>query len=128
MFRLFTPSTPVATSCSAFAKIDGGSTSSGPLGFLLIDVKSPQAVIAASAATTLRILYRIWSLSPQRLRPHGHGEANAARGRQLAVLDTLAIARVECGLGIDSRLLGEQEQVAPNDGDVRIREAEEARD
>src|SRR6266581_1427577 len=40
-------------------RIDGGGTSTGPFGFVLIDVRSPHAVIAASAAKTLRILYRI---------------------------------------------------------------------
>src|SRR2546428_10350416 len=63
-----------------------------------------------------------------RLRPHGHGEANAARSRQLAVLDTLAIARVECGFWIDGRLSGEQQQVPADYGHVCIREAQEVRD
>src|SRR2546425_9010774 len=69
-----------------------------------------------------------YGVSPKRLRPHGHGEANAARGRQLAVLDTLTIARVEGGLGIDRWLFREQEQVPPDKGHGRIREAKEARD
>src|SRR2546428_9371643 len=59
MFRLFTPLTPLATLSSAFPRIDGGSTSVGPLGLLLMDVKSPQAVMVARAAETLRVLYRI---------------------------------------------------------------------
>src|SRR5689334_25370166 len=40
-------------------RIDGGGTSTGPFGLLLIDVTSPHAVIPISAAKTLRILYRI---------------------------------------------------------------------
>src|SRR6267143_334655 len=40
-------------------RIDVGGASSGPFGFLLIEVKSPHAITAASAAKTLRILYRI---------------------------------------------------------------------
>src|SRR5207253_10005099 len=41
-------------------KSDGGGTSVGPLGFWLIDVRSPQETPPmVNAAQTLRILYRI---------------------------------------------------------------------
>src|SRR5919108_1947474 len=99
-----------------FDKSDGGGTSRGPLGFWLIDVKSlHDTPPIASAAQTLRILYRIkLLLSPKRLWPHGQGEAKAACRGQLAVLDALTVARIECGLRVDRRLLGPEQQVMAN--------------
>src|ERR1043166_308801 len=63
MFRLVTPSTLPTTFWIAFDRIDGGGTSVGPLGVWLIDVRSPHAVLAISAAArALRILYGIMPL------------------------------------------------------------------
>src|SRR5213593_2449438 len=59
MLRLFTPLTPPTTVWMTWGRIDGGGTSVGPFGLLFIDVISLQAVTTASAAKTLRILYRI---------------------------------------------------------------------
>src|ERR1041385_6427127 len=63
MLRLVTPSTPFTTFWIAFDRIDGGGTSYGPFGFSLMDVRSPHAMLAISAAArTLRMLYRIMAL------------------------------------------------------------------
>src|SRR6185503_9716188 len=103
---------------------------SGPFGLVLISAKSPvQPPISTAAAKTLRMGYlMIVLLSRQPLRPHGHGEADAARCRQLAVLHALAVAGVKGGFRIDGLLLGPDGQVAADQGDTRLREAYEPRE
>src|SRR2546430_10899367 len=89
---LLGPSTRSTTVWIAFDSMDGGCTSVGPFGLSLMDVRSPHAVLASSAARTLRI----WCLMivlrfPSGSRPHGQGEADAARGGHLAVFDALPV-------------------------------------
>src|SRR5256885_9229431 len=111
--------------------MEGGSTSVGPLGFWLIDVRSLHAVglRISAAARTLRMSYRMEALIlPRRLRPHGQCEAEAARSWQLAVLDTLAVAGIERGLRIDRGLLGPEQQIVTHHCHGRRREAEMLRD
>jgi hypothetical protein len=53
MFRVPTPSTPPTTDWITPERMDGGSTSVGPFGFLLIEVMSlHDAIPPARAATT----------------------------------------------------------------------------
>src|SRR5213079_3255757 len=120
---LLGPSTRSTTVWIAFDSMDGGCTSVGPFGLLLMDVRSPHAVLASSAARTLRI----WCLMivlrfPSGSRPHGQGEADAARGGQLAVFDALPVAGIERRLRVDggpqSAALGQ----ATHHRDGRLRE------
>src|SRR5256885_15142591 len=111
--------------------MEGGSTSVGPLGFWLIDVRSLHAVglRISAAARTLRMSYRMEALIlPRRLRPHGQCEAEAARCWQLAVLDTLAVAGIGRGLRIDRGLLCPEQPIGAHERHGRRREAEELRD
>src|SRR5256885_5808305 len=125
---LLGPSTRSTTVWIAFDSMDGGCTSVGPFGLSLMDVRSPHAVVAISAARTLRIWYlMIALLSPSGSRPHGQGEADAARGGQLAVLDALPVAGVERRLRVDRGLLGPEQQVAADQRDRRLREADQPR-
>src|SRR5437016_11430132 len=126
---LLGPSTRSTTVWIAFDSIDGGCTSVGPFGLLLMDVRSPHAVLAISAAArTLRIWYlMIALLFPSGSRPHGQGEADAARGGQLAVFDALPVAGVEGRLRVDGGLLGPQQQVAADQRDGGLGEADRPR-
>src|SRR2546430_9232453 len=73
---LLGPSTRSTTVWIAFDSMDGGCTSVGPFGLLLMDVRSPHAVLASSAARTLRIwCLMIVLLFPSGSRPHGQSEA-----------------------------------------------------
>src|SRR5881396_4445803 len=126
---LLGPSTRSTTVWIAFDNIDGGCTSVGPFGLLLMDVRSPHAVLASSAARTLRI----WCLMivlrfPSGSRPHGQGEADAARGGQLAVFDALPVAGVEPRLRVDRGLLRPEQQVPADERHGGLREADEPRD
>src|SRR2546426_8268794 len=58
MFRLLTPSTTSTTCWIPFPRIEGGGTSTGPFGLVLISVRLPHAVPLATsaAARTLRIV------------------------------------------------------------------------
>src|SRR5438093_2771735 len=124
---LLGPSTPLTTVWIAFDRMEGGSTSVGPFGFRLTDVRSAHAVLAITAARTLRIWYLMTVSFPKRLRPDGHGEADAARGGQLAVFDALPVAGVERRLRVDRGLLRPEQQVAADQRDGRLREADEPR-
>src|SRR3989475_294736 len=125
---LLGPSTRSTTVWIAFDSMDGGCTSVGPFGLSLMDVRSPHAALAVSAARTLRI----WCLMivlrfPSGSRPHGQGEADAARGGQLAVFDALPVAGIERRLRVDGGLLRPEQQIAAHQRDGRLREADEPR-
>src|SRR5438477_5946347 len=124
---LLGPSTPLTTVWIAFDRMEGGSTSVGPFGFRLTDVRSAHAVLAITAARTLRIWYLMTVSFPKRLRPHGQGEADAARRGQLAVLDALPVAGVERRLRVDRGLLGPEQQVAADQRDGRLGETDRPR-
>src|SRR6266480_4943086 len=126
---LLGPCTRLTTVWIAFDSINGGCTSVGPFGLSLMDVRSPHAVLAISpAARTLRIWYlMIALLFPSGSRPHGQGEADAARRGQLAVFDTLPVTGVERRLRVDGGLLGPEQQVAAHQRYGRLREADRPR-
>src|SRR5437870_2292231 len=125
---LLGPSTRSTTVWIAFDNMDGGCTSVGPFGLSLMDVRSPHAALAVSAAKTLRIWYlMIALLFPSGSRPHGQSEAEAARGGQLPVFDALPVAGIERRLRVDRRLLRPEQQVAAHQRDGRLREADEPR-
>src|SRR2546430_15730693 len=108
---LLGPSTRSTTVWIAFDSMDGGCTSVGPFGLLLMDVRSPHAELASSAARTLRIwCLMIVLLFPSGSRPHGQSEAEAARGGQLAVFDALPVAGIERRLRVDGGLLRPEQQ------------------
>src|SRR5262245_28077591 len=102
MFRELTPSTPLTTTWIALPRIAGGGTSVGPLGLLLMLVMSLQAVpVSSAAARTIGSLFFMVVSPFARSGTDREGEADRASRRQLAILDTLAVAGVEGGLGID---------------------------
>src|SRR5207247_10729100 len=126
---LLGPSTRSTTVWIAFDSMDGGCSSAGRFGLLLMDVRSPHAVLASSAARTLRI----WCLMivlrfPSGSRPHGQGEADAARGAQLAVFDALPVAGIERPPRGGGRLLGSGQPIAAPRREGRLRAAEQPRD
>src|SRR3989442_5632670 len=125
---LLGPSTRSTTAWIAFDSMDGGCTSVGPFGLSLMDVRSPHAALAVSAAKTLRIWYLMIVLRfPSGSRPHGQGEADAARGGQLPVFDALPVAGVERRFRVDGGLLRPEQQIAAHQRDGRLREADEPR-
>src|SRR5205809_7396068 len=125
---LLGPSTRSTTVWIAFDSMDGGCTSVGPFGLSLMDVRSPHAALAVSAAKTLRIWYlMIALLFASGSRPHGQSEAEAARGGQLPVFDALPLAGIERRLRVDRRLLRPEKQVAAHQPEGRLREADEPR-
>src|SRR5213594_2700132 len=79
---LLGPSTPLTTVWIAFDRMEGGSTSVGPFGFRLTDVRSAHAVLAISAAArTLRIWYLMIGL----LFPSGYGRTDRVKPMLRAV-------------------------------------------
>src|SRR5207302_8655350 len=78
---LLGPSTRSTTVWIAFDSMDGGCTSVGPFGLLLMDVRSPHVVLASSAARTLRI----WCLMIVLLSQAAHGRTDRVRPRLRAV-------------------------------------------
>src|SRR2546421_12985862 len=122
---LLGPSTRSTTVWIAFDSMDGGCTSVGPFGLSLMDVRSPHAVLASSAARTLRI----WCLMivlrfPSGSRPHGQGEAEDARGGQLDVFDALPVPGIEVRLRVDAALLCPEQQITTHQLDGRLQEAD----
>src|SRR5207302_7881637 len=78
---LLGPSTRSTTVWIAFDSMDGGCTSVGPFGLSLMDVRSPHAVVAISAARTLRIWYLMIALLSQA----AHGRTDRVRPMLRAV-------------------------------------------
>src|SRR5205809_6523746 len=122
---LLGPSTRSTTVWIAFDSMDGGCTSVGPFGLSLMDVRSPHAVLASSAARTLRI----WCLMvvlrfPSGSRPHGEGQPDHARVGQLAVFDALPVAGIERRLRVDGGLLGREQHCADYARGGRLPEAD----
>src|SRR3990172_2091386 len=115
---------------SAADRMDWGSKNSGPtsvgaLGFWLTSVSASQALRAstkpAARAPRVRMYRFMWASS---LWPDREGHPDASSRRDLSELDTLHVAGVEGGLGIDVVGLRPQRQVAPDQRDLTAGESQ----